>query len=710
MTWKPGFSFWKKSDTVNIILIQRYMWEACEWDFCNNWLPFLSTYIGNYEKVKCLSTKCSLENYPSMSAPCIAFNEHEKWSATEKWSIITIQKNTSFELVHNGIYWSRELDKEVYRSLSISTFISTILRPNGTLNSPPRTSMPYIKYVPLNSTQSWRIPVFDFEGDIVRCRWASKTKQDECGDVCGPQPNAQLNETNCFLTYHAIGNKPVVIALKIEDFISTSSNTCLSGTSLQFIIRVYTDNHRCVDPPRYLNSSRNDSIVNSSVCETITEQVNFIEGCTGVKIIDIEIEKPTDMMIKHHKNNHLYTIDITWTPTSDDIGGHFVCFRPIDKNKQYGDLECLQYLIINNNINTNVSESMENYINGSMIPTGLVNSTQNQWMFRYNGDMSWSNRSDTFIRFYIKSTQREIYQISVQKNHTALKKSDALFTFSTKINWTEGEEYYIHLDKGILTDGQTCGRLSPAIVDSSFWTFQVWSKNNKTKESSLFFLPVCEVGSACDVFNKYCSQHNPCQNNGTCRNRNTHLYRYSCDCTLNFSGINCEIDNRPCHPNPCLNFGTCHPTVDEAYDCFCQSPWKGRRCEQRINYCHNITCQNRGVCRSLSVNWTCQCLGDHFYGHYCEFTKTKIIIYKIVSKTFTYVGIISMAVVVIFIIVMDILKYGFGIDPVHEEREKLRRENRAKRRHFLLRQYRYVNRNNERHVSAASFSVAVKTI
>jgi hypothetical protein len=40
---------------------------------------------------------------------------------------------------------------------------------------------------------------------------------------------------------------------------------------------------------------------------------------------------------------------------------------------------------------------------------------------------------------------------------------------------------------------------------------------------------------------------------------------------------------------------------------------------------------------------------------------------------------------------MDILKYCFGIDPVSEERERIRREKRAKKRKPIIQRFIYVN-------------------
>jgi len=110
------------------------------------------------------------------------------------------------------------------------------------------------------------------------------------------------------------------------------------------------------------------------------------------------------------------------------------------------------------------------------------------------------------------------------------------------------------------------------------------------------------------------------------------------------------------------------------------------------NYCENITCDNNGVCRTLFLNYTCECLGNSYSGRHCEIISTKIKIYRIVSKSFAYVAILVMISFAMFIIIMDILKYCFGIDLTREEVERIRREKQAKKRKFyVIKQFVYVD-------------------
>ena len=100
------------------------------------------------------------------------------------------------------------------------------------------------------------------------------------------------------------------------------------------------------------------------------------------------------------------------------------------------------------------------------------------------------------------------------------------------------------------------------IQQSSWWTENFFIINSTflhyIAPPTDFFEPVpCEdptmMGSNCDFPNDLCKYLNPCQNNGTCVSASTEDGDYSCSCESGFVGYHCEIDNRPCKPNTCLN-------------------------------------------------------------------------------------------------------------------------------------------------------------
>jgi hypothetical protein len=69
----------------------------------------------------------------------------------------------------------------------------------------------------------------------------------------------------------------------------------------------------------------------------------------------------------------------------------------------------------------------------------------------------------------------------------------------------------------------------------------------------------------------------------------------------------------------------------------------------------------------------------------------QLLLFTIVSKSFAYIAILVMVAAVMFIVIMDILKYCFGIDPIREDLERIRREKRKRKRKPVIQRFIYVN-------------------
>ena len=111
-----------------------------------------------------------------------------------------------------------------------------------------------------------------------------------------------------------------------------------------------------------------------------------------------------------------------------------------------------------------------------------------------------------------------------------------------------------------------------------------------------------------------------------------------------------------------------------------------------IHQCRDNICLNQGVCYPSLLNFTCECVSEYYSGRYCEIIDKRLMIHKFVSKSCAYIAIIAIASVAMFVVIMDILKYCFGIDPVEEERERMRREKQArKRKPLVIQRFTYVN-------------------
>ena len=131
---------------------------------------------------------------------------------------------------------------------------------------------------------------------------------------------------------------------------------------------------------------------------------------------------------------------------------------------------------------------------------------------------------------------------------------------------------------------------------------------------------------------------------------------------------------------------------DTNFYCNCTEDRIGTHCEILVDNCYNVTCLNKGICRPLILDFKCECVFGSS-GRHCEQLATSIIIRQYIAKGFAYIAIIAMSTVVGFVIVLDILKYGFGIDPVHEERELIRRKRALlKPKPPIIFRPRYVNK------------------
>jgi len=115
------------------------------------------------------------------------------------------------------------------------------------------------------------------------------------------------------------------------------------------------------------------------------------------------------------------------------------------------------------------------------------------------------------------------------------------------------------------------------------------------------------------------------------------------------------------------------------FRCDCVEHRTGARWEFWIDYCQNIVCFNQGRCRSVPPSYVCDCISSSFSGRHCENVANSIAIRRYVSSTLGYIGITALCSVAAFIIIMDVLKYGFGIDPVHADRELVRRRRNRNR-------------------------------
>ena len=77
------------------------------------------------------------------------------------------------------------------------------------------------------------------------------------------------------------------------------------------------------------------------------------------------------------------------------------------------------------------------------------------------------------------------------------------------------------------------------------------------------------TGKLCDKYNGSFCNPNPCKNGGICT-LTEDKSNYTCACTSNFTGRNCEVNNYPCLNSPCLHGGICFNSSRDDYNCTCK--------------------------------------------------------------------------------------------------------------------------------------------
>ena len=117
-----------------------------------------------------------------------------------------------------------------------------------------------------------------------------------------------------------------------------------------------------------------------------------------------------------------------------------------------------------------------------------------------------------------------------------------------------------------------------------------------------------------------CSRNgeNPCLNDGICTNRGTEINDYTCQCSEQFFGSNCQVN--PCDDNQCQNTFTCNVLSEGVAQCICHNYFSGEFCQidpacDRPDFCDPV---NTDSCENLDDgNKKCHCKNG-WHGALCK--------------------------------------------------------------------------------------------
>lgn len=114
---------------------------------------------------------------------CISFSVLNNWSYGEETIFVNITKTDDFQASNYGYSW---IPLMIYSSIlqgwELRIKMNTNNRSdNNKINSTPYTLFPPVIAVRVGTVYIVDIPVYDADGDLIRCRWANQTLSEcEC--------------------------------------------------------------------------------------------------------------------------------------------------------------------------------------------------------------------------------------------------------------------------------------------------------------------------------------------------------------------------------------------------------------------------------------------------------------------------------------------------------------------------------------------------
>ncbi|XP_062605768.1 uncharacterized protein LOC134267579 [Saccostrea cucullata] len=198
----------------------------------------------------------------TMIGLCTESNSTENWADSEGDTNFTITNSTSTNVYFIGYTgdWISLVNASSISSLRIKVNVSTRTDTGRINQSPVSVMASSVKIRSSCGIANIEIPVVDFDGDYIRCRFPITT--EECGDICNSTSTYfSFIGTSCALTTGLMPDGDYVVAVQIEDFTSILSSTALSSIPLQFIVTVNSSGSCYIDPYFKSNTYPEGSVI-----------------------------------------------------------------------------------------------------------------------------------------------------------------------------------------------------------------------------------------------------------------------------------------------------------------------------------------------------------------------------------------------------------------------------------------------------------------
>ncbi|CAF3403170.1 unnamed protein product [Rotaria socialis] len=348
--------------TISIMITQTYIYR---WPliYCDNSYilsqssPNMSAFPEYNYKLNCISNCTTTGGYvPVPIRPyCIDYSAPMSISTTQRTDIVNITSGAYFTVAFQSSAWrtlSLPNGSPTSKGWSISCIIDLRIRSDtGTLNTPPVANMISPTDIPVGVQQSLIIPTIDSDNDIVRCRFANTTT--ECADVCPPSSlpnNTILISSNCtLLITGAEVNNWYAVAIQIEDFASENSTTPLSSVPIQILVNVYASPNCTIAPRLYGSTNQTGTCQSLQVGQPHVIMLYAENYCSNYSVTIEDIATLSfPIVIKSNLTRNtstLYSVGLTWTPTTNQIGSQILCAVAIDSQHVQSNQYCVAFAV-----------------------------------------------------------------------------------------------------------------------------------------------------------------------------------------------------------------------------------------------------------------------------------------------------------------------------------------------------------------------------
>ena len=397
----------------------------------------------------------------SMAYRCTDFSTEEDWSFGEHHFTHVFNGGPFITVGFTGGDWLSPFDAE----WNISTTFSTTRRNDtGRINSTPRAITAPVLRLQAGCNHIIRIPVYDPENDVVRCRWAEGT---ECAGICGGFPGAELDSESCSITYHANqGEGHRAAAIMIEDYLPGSTSP-MSSVGLQFLVLVFNSRRRCSVAPEFIPPTfMHGSCVAIPSGESFHTMLIAVSGNSEDMIAEIQTVSPAGMEksdLFHDEELNAYYVNITWAPeASQETRIHLFCFTATNSAGLSSSQVCIELLpghVAPAPVQSTATPNFES-----------VHPSETTWHINFDRDVKRPS-SMSYITFHEADTGVIVHRIDTSSSsEITFEKGDEI-TIAPNHAFEEKKEFYVNFEQGVAIGLDGCGPGNEPVTERGFWVF-----------------------------------------------------------------------------------------------------------------------------------------------------------------------------------------------------------------------------------------------